>query len=55
MVDLIPSSRHGNEILKRTGAFREGHFVYPKASIHPTTFDAAGLSLFDTRECWPSD
>ena len=29
MVDLIPSSETVMEILKRTGAFREGHFVYP--------------------------
>src|SRR3979490_3471321 len=29
MVDLIPSSDTVMEILKRTGAFREGHFVYP--------------------------
>lgn len=29
MVDLIPSSESVMEILQNTGAFREGHFVYP--------------------------
>ena len=29
MVDLIPSSESVLEILKQTGAFRQGHFVYP--------------------------
>ena len=29
MVDLIPSSESVLEILKKTGAYREGHFVYP--------------------------
>ncbi|MFL6230452.1 MAG: phosphoribosyltransferase family protein [Pyrinomonadaceae bacterium] len=29
MVQLIPSSDEVMSILKRTGAFREGHFVYP--------------------------
>jgi orotate phosphoribosyltransferase len=29
MVNLIPSSENVMQILKRTGAFREGHFVYP--------------------------
>src|SRR5436309_4682085 len=28
-VQLIPSSDEIMQILKRTGAFREGHFVYP--------------------------
>lgn len=28
-VQLIPSSEEVMQILKRTGAFREGHFVYP--------------------------
>ena len=28
-VQLIPSSEEIMQILKRTGAFREGHFVYP--------------------------
>ena len=36
MVELIPSSDKVMDILKRTGAFREGHFVYPtgKHSAH---------------------
>jgi orotate phosphoribosyltransferase len=36
MVELIPSQDKLMEILKRTGAFREGHFVYPngKHSAH---------------------
>src|SRR5512132_4579539 len=29
MVSLIPSPETVMQILKRTGAFREGHFVYP--------------------------
>ena len=29
MVDLIPSSESVMEILKQTGAYRKGHFVYP--------------------------
>lgn len=29
MVDLIPSSESIMEILKKTGAYRKGHFVYP--------------------------
>src|SRR4051795_3234639 len=29
MVNLIPSPENVMQILKRTGAFREGHFVYP--------------------------
>ncbi len=29
MVNLIPSSETVMQILKRTGAYREGHFVYP--------------------------
>ena len=28
-VQLIPSPEDIMQILKRTGAFREGHFVYP--------------------------
>ena len=36
MVELIPSQDVVMQILKRTGAFREGHFVYPngKHSAH---------------------
>ena len=29
MVDLIPSSESVMQILEKTGAFRQGHFVYP--------------------------
>jgi orotate phosphoribosyltransferase len=29
MVDLVPSSDSVLEILKKTGAYRQGHFVYP--------------------------
>ena len=29
MVDLVPSSESVLEILKKTGAYRQGHFVYP--------------------------
>lgn len=36
MVELIPSQDKIMQILQRTGAFREGHFVYPngKHSAH---------------------
>jgi len=36
MVELIPSQEKIMQILKKTGAFREGHFVYPngKHSAH---------------------
>jgi len=38
MVDLIPSSETIMNILKRTGAFREGHFVYPNGKHSPHYF-----------------
>src|SRR5882724_8473272 len=38
MVDLIPSSDTVMEILKRTGAFRDGHFVYPNGKHTPHYF-----------------
>src|SRR5882757_8801528 len=38
MVDLIPSSDTIMQILKRTGAFREGHFVYPNTKHSPHYF-----------------
>src|SRR5437762_4345245 len=38
MLDLIPSSDTVMEILKRTGAFREGHFVYPNGKHSPHYF-----------------
>ena len=38
MVDLIPSPDTVMQILKRTGAFREGHFVYPNGKHSPHYF-----------------
>ena len=38
MVQLIPSSDSVMQILKRTGAFREGHFVYPNGKHSPHYF-----------------
>src|ERR671910_2789271 len=38
MVDLIPSTETVMQILKRTGAFREGHFVYPNGKHSPYYF-----------------
>ena len=38
MVQLIPSQDEVMEILKRTGAFREGHFVYPSGKHTPHYF-----------------
>ncbi|HEX8457634.1 MAG TPA: phosphoribosyltransferase family protein [Pyrinomonadaceae bacterium] len=38
MVQLIPSQDEVMEILKRTGAFREGHFVYPSGKHTPSYF-----------------
>src|SRR3989441_195835 len=38
MADLIPSSEAVMQILKRTGAFREGHFVYPNGKHSPNYF-----------------
>jgi len=38
MVDLIPSPDTVMQILKRTGAFREGHFVYPNGKHSPYYF-----------------
>jgi orotate phosphoribosyltransferase len=38
MVQLIPSSDEVMDILKRTGAFREGHFVYPSGKHTPHYF-----------------
>jgi orotate phosphoribosyltransferase len=38
MVELIPSPDKVMQILKRTGAFREGHFVYPNGKHSPTYF-----------------
>jgi orotate phosphoribosyltransferase len=38
MVELIPSPETVMQILKRTGAFREGHFVYPNGKHSPHYF-----------------
>ena len=38
MVELIPSQDKIMQILKRTGAFREGHFVYPNGRHSPHYF-----------------
>lgn len=38
MVQLIPSPEEVMDILKRTGAFREGHFVYPSGKHTPHYF-----------------
>ncbi|MDT7605111.1 MAG: orotate phosphoribosyltransferase [Acidobacteriota bacterium] len=38
MVQLIPSQDEVMEILGRTGAFREGHFVYPSGKHTPHYF-----------------
>jgi orotate phosphoribosyltransferase len=38
MVNLIPSPEVVMQILKRTGAYREGHFVYPSGKHTPHYF-----------------
>ncbi|MDQ2855156.1 MAG: phosphoribosyltransferase [Acidobacteriota bacterium] len=38
MIDLIPSPDSIMQILKKTGAFREGHFVYPNGKHTPHYF-----------------
>src|SRR4029079_2308770 len=38
MVELIPSQDAVMQILKRTGAFHEGHFVYPNGKHSPHYF-----------------
>jgi orotate phosphoribosyltransferase len=38
MVNLIPSSESVMQILKRTGAFREGHFIHPNGKHSPHYF-----------------
>jgi orotate phosphoribosyltransferase len=38
MVELIPSADTVMQILKKTGAFREGHFVYPNGKHSPHYF-----------------
>ncbi len=38
MVELIPSQETLMQILQRTGAFREGHFIYPNGKHSPQYF-----------------
>ena len=38
MVELIPSPDAVMQMLKRTGAFREGHFIYPNGKHSPHYF-----------------
>jgi len=38
MVELIPSQDAVMQILKKTGAFREGHFIYPNGKHSPHYF-----------------
>lgn len=38
MVELIPSQDSVMQMLKKTGAFREGHFVYPNGKHSPHYF-----------------
>jgi orotate phosphoribosyltransferase len=38
MVNLIPSPEAVMQILKRTGAYREGHFIYPSGKHTPHYF-----------------
>ena len=38
MVELIPSPEVVMQILKKTGAFREGHFIYPNGNHSPHYF-----------------
>ncbi|HEX8177900.1 MAG TPA: phosphoribosyltransferase family protein [Pyrinomonadaceae bacterium] len=38
MVQLIPSQETVMDMLKRTGAFREGHFIYPSGKHTPHYF-----------------
>ena len=38
MVELIPPQEAVMQILKRTGAFREGHFIYPNGKHSPHYF-----------------
>ncbi|MDQ1612181.1 MAG: orotate phosphoribosyltransferase [Pyrinomonadaceae bacterium] len=38
MVQLVPSQDEVMEMLKKTGAFREGHFIYPSGKHTPNYF-----------------
>jgi len=49
MVELIPSQDTLMQILKRTGAFREGHFVYPNGKHSPHYFQMPlAFRFYDT-------
>ena len=49
MVQLIPSPDAVMDMLKRTGAFREGHFVYPSGKHTPHYFQMPlAFRLYDT-------
>ena len=53
MVSLIPSPDTVMEMLKRTGAFREGHFIYPPANTRRITFRCPSRFAITTpRGCW---
>ncbi|HJU93858.1 MAG TPA: phosphoribosyltransferase family protein [Pyrinomonadaceae bacterium] len=50
MVELIPSQDAVMQILQRTGAFREGHFVYPTTGNHSRNYFQMPLAFryYDT-------
>ena len=49
MVELIPSQDALMQILKRTGAFREGHFIYPNGKHSPHYFQMPlAFRFYDT-------
>ena len=49
MVELIPSQDAVMQILTRTGAFREGHFVYPNGKHSPHYFQMPlAFRFYDT-------
>ena len=52
MVELIPSQDAVMQILKRTGAFREGHFVYPNGHYATLFSNAPGFVITTRLACW---
>src|SRR4026209_1520714 len=49
MVELIPSQDAVMQILTRTGAFREGHFIYPNGKHSPHYFQMPlAFRFYDT-------
>ncbi len=49
MVQLIPSQDSVMQILKKTGAFREGHFIYPNGKHSPHYFQMPlAFRFYDT-------